>query len=277
MLKSRIMLYLSILLVVLVVLFFTGRKSVHHEIIINASPAAVWSVLADTDKYKDWNPVMLLKEGSIQEGQKVLYQFTQAADKQYDIQCLKSYKRVDILGLIDDAIDLKKLIPEDTQNSNQTITIEQYNSIAGNIQELLRKNNISSGNYNERIEGNYYEQKGDNNKMTNVTQTHSGSGDNVAGDKNVTNNYNSQDLTQAAADIQALLKQLEETNPIDTPLEQMTVGVKLAEEIKKNPTRRQKVIKVIKAMGIEALAEAVDNPVFNIAKAGIEAALESES
>ena len=205
----------------------------------------------------------------------ILLQFI--ADKQYDIQCLKSYKRVDILGLIDDAIDLKKLIPEDTQNSNQTITIEQYNSIAGNIQELLRKNNISSGNYNERIEGNYYEQKGDNNKMTNVTQTHSGSGDNVAGDKNVTNNYNSQDLTQAAADIQALLKQLEETNPIDTPLEQMTVGVKLAEEIKKNPTRRQKVIKVIKAMGIEALAEAVDNPVFNIAKAGIEAALESES
>ena len=34
------------------------------------------------------------------------------------------------------------------------------------------------------------------------------------------------------------------------------------------------VIKVIKAMGVEALAEAVDNPIFNIAKAGIEAALE---
>ena len=41
-----------------------------------------------------------------------------------------------------------------------------------------------------------------------VTQTHSGSGNNVAGDMNITNNYNnSQDLTQAAAEIQSLLEQ----------------------------------------------------------------------
>lgn len=74
-----------VLIAILIILYFTGRKSVHHEILINASPNEVWAVLANTEKYTDWNPVMLLKVGKIQEGQQVVYQFTQAADKQYDI------------------------------------------------------------------------------------------------------------------------------------------------------------------------------------------------
>ena len=45
----------------------------------------------------------------------------------------------------------------------------------------MRKINIEKGNYNEYIAGNYYEHKGD------INQYHSGSGDNVAGNKNVTN------------------------------------------------------------------------------------------
>lgn len=74
-----------ILLAILVVLYFTGRKSVHHEIIIEASPEKVWSVLTDTDSYEQWNPVMKLLEGRVAEGNKVKYQFTQSADSSYDI------------------------------------------------------------------------------------------------------------------------------------------------------------------------------------------------
>ena len=37
------------LLLILVVLLILGRKSVHDEIIINASPEDVWKVLTDTD------------------------------------------------------------------------------------------------------------------------------------------------------------------------------------------------------------------------------------
>ncbi|VEP14551.1 putative Pentapeptide repeat protein [Hyella patelloides LEGE 07179] len=93
----------------------------------------------------------------------------------------------------------------------------------------------------------------------------------------ITGEYNEaapQNLTQAAAEIQQLLEQLSKTYPTKTPSEKMVVGAKVIEEITNNPNRWQKPIKVIKAMGIEALAEAVDNPIFNIAKAGIEAALE---
>lgn len=85
MFKSRFMTIALIILAVLVILYFLGNKSVHHEITINATPEKVWSVLIDTDNYDNWNPVMKLLEGEVKEGNKVKYQFTQAADKQYDI------------------------------------------------------------------------------------------------------------------------------------------------------------------------------------------------
>ena len=37
----------------------------------------MWGVLTDTDKYKEWNPVMELLEGKIKEGNRVKYRFTQ--------------------------------------------------------------------------------------------------------------------------------------------------------------------------------------------------------
>lgn len=73
------------IIALLVVLDLTGKKSVHHEITINASPEKVWSVLVDTDKYESWNPVMKLLEGEVIAGNKVKYQFTQSSDSQYDI------------------------------------------------------------------------------------------------------------------------------------------------------------------------------------------------
>ena len=79
------MIYLIIFLLVLVVLYFMGNKSVHHEITINASPEKVWSVLTNTDSYDNWNPVMKLLEGEIKEGNKVKYQFTQDADNVSEI------------------------------------------------------------------------------------------------------------------------------------------------------------------------------------------------
>lgn len=62
---------------VLVILVFTGRKSVHHEITIDATPEKVWQVLTDMEKYPEWNPTMQLVSGEVKEGNKVRYQFTQ--------------------------------------------------------------------------------------------------------------------------------------------------------------------------------------------------------
>lgn len=80
MLNSKLIIFLLVIIAVLIILYFLGRKSVHHEIIINASPEKVWSILIDTDNYDSWNPVMKLLEGEIKEGRKVKYRFTQDAD-----------------------------------------------------------------------------------------------------------------------------------------------------------------------------------------------------
>ncbi|MEM9051331.1 MAG: SRPBCC domain-containing protein [Bacteroidota bacterium] len=74
----RKLMYNAIAIVaVLVILVFTGRKSVHHEITIDATPEKVWQVLTDMEKYPEWNPTMQLVSGEVKEGNKVRYQFTQ--------------------------------------------------------------------------------------------------------------------------------------------------------------------------------------------------------
>ena len=65
------------LLILLIVLVFTGNKSVHSEITINASTEKVWGVITDMKQYPEWNPVMELLNGEVKEGNKVLYRFTQ--------------------------------------------------------------------------------------------------------------------------------------------------------------------------------------------------------
>jgi len=75
--NSKWLIVIGIILVALLALYLLGKKSVHHEITINASPEKVWSVLMDTDTYDQWNPVMHLLEGKVKEGNTVKYRFTQ--------------------------------------------------------------------------------------------------------------------------------------------------------------------------------------------------------
>jgi len=82
-----------------------------------------------------------------------------------------------------------------------------------------------------------------------VSQTHSGSGDNVAGDKNVTN-YNRTNLSEAVVEIQDLLDQLSKTYPDSSKLQIASLA---EEEIKNNPNLKTKAIKALKAGTLEAL------------------------
>ncbi|MEM7757298.1 MAG: COR domain-containing protein, partial [Cyanobacteria bacterium P01_A01_bin.40] len=182
-----------------------------------------------------------------------------------------SYSNVQVLSLIDHAIDVEQLIAQDKPDCNKSINfggnIEQLifqlaenGDFSGDLREIMRKINIGKGNYNERIEGDYCEQKGDNNTMSNVTQNHSGSGDNVAGDKNTTNNYNSQDLAQAAAEIQALLEQLEEAYPTNTTLGKVAIAEETIQRIDNNPQLSSRVLSALKAGGTSALDSFLDHP-----------------
>jgi uncharacterized protein YjbI with pentapeptide repeats len=98
-----------------------------------------------------------------------------------------------------------------------------------------RNINTGGGNYNERIErdyiqGNYY----------------------AAGEP--------QSLAQAAAEIQLLLKQLEQTYPTTTTSQQMVVAAEAINRIESNPLLKKRVINAVKSGGLAAFEKAIDNP-----------------
>jgi uncharacterized protein YjbI with pentapeptide repeats len=77
-------------------------------------------------------------------------------------------------------------------------------------------------------------------------------------------------LAEAAAEIQQLLQQLEQTYPTSTPLEKQVAVTAAIERIENNPTLKARVIAALKASGTEALKELVDHPLINIFLAAIE-------
>lgn len=86
----------------------------------------------------------------------------------------------------------------------------------------------------------------------------------------IINEAQQRNLTDAAAEIHQLLKQLEETNPTTTETERIIVAAKAADEIRNNPTLKARVIGALKSGGKEAFKETVDNPLVNILIAIIE-------
>jgi len=48
-----------------------GKKEINTQIIINASTAAVWSVLIDNENYEKWNPLIVKSEGKIELGKRI--------------------------------------------------------------------------------------------------------------------------------------------------------------------------------------------------------------
>ncbi|MEM9272108.1 MAG: hypothetical protein AAGA80_03955 [Cyanobacteria bacterium P01_F01_bin.143] len=79
-----------------------------------------------------------------------------------------------------------------------------------------------------------------------------------------------QDLTQSTTEIQQLLEQLSTIYPTETLTQKAVVVEKTIENIESNPTLKQKMVSAIKAMGIEAFMEAIDHPIANVLRAGIE-------
>ena len=134
----------------------------------------------------------------------------------------------------------------------------------------------------------------ENNTITkNMNQTHSGNGDNVAG--NTTNNtfnapvgavgstfyeqsqaigqYNeapSQDLAEAAKEIQNLLDQLSQTYPTKTKKEKKIFAVEAVDRIEQNPSLTQKLLSATKTGSIAALDSMLNHPAASFVIAAIE-------
>lgn len=77
-----------------------------------------------------------------------------------------------------------------------------------------------------------------------------------------------QSLTEAAAEIHQLLDQLSETYPTETDSQKDVVADEAIKQINNKPNLKKRIVNVIKAMGVEALKEAIDHPVANVLVAG---------
>ena len=148
------------LLAALVILVFTGKKSVHHEITINAAPDKVWNVLTEMDKYQNWNPVMELLEGTVQAGNKVRYKFTQDESTTSEIGAtvlqVVPNKLLNQKGGIPLVLTFNhRYVLESTGNSTRVIIHEDYTGIGVNfwnpqpVEEAYKRLNFA---LKERVE-----------------------------------------------------------------------------------------------------------------------------
>lgn len=48
------------------------RHNIHTEVLIDASPAAVWNVLVDLARYQNWNPFITSAEGRVAVGERLV-------------------------------------------------------------------------------------------------------------------------------------------------------------------------------------------------------------
>lgn len=77
-------------------------------------------------------------------------------------------------------------------------------------------------------------------------------------------------VSDAAAKIQKLLQQLEQTYPTSTPLEKQLVVIEVIKHIENNPTLKLRVVESLKGVSIEALKELIDHPLVNVLLAALE-------
>ena len=89
-----------------------------------------------------------------------------------------------------------------------------------------------------------------------------GSGTASASDftQDITNTEAKQTLAEAAAEIQALLKQLEQTAPANSTAEKMLVAVEAVKQIEGDPSFKQRVVAALSAGGMKAFEAAIDHP-----------------
>ncbi len=114
-----------------------------------------------------------------------------------------------------------------------------------------------------------YDQRNSNNQFVDTAQ----SGSNVEFNQHNYTPEQKQNLAEAAAEIQQLLKQLEQTNP--TSIEKVFTEV-IHKEIQRNPTLKNRLQSALKAGGLEALKAIFDHPLFSIPAETVKGWLEAE-
>ncbi|BAY43435.1 hypothetical protein SAMD00079811_10150 [Scytonema sp. HK-05] len=122
-----------------------------------------------------------------------------------------------------------------SRNSSKSLFLPNSKETKANMSGGGRTINMGSGNYNERIQGNYVQ------------------GNYYAGGEK-------QSLVDAAAEIQKLLEQLDKSYPNNTTTGKMAIATEAIEYIDSNQALAQRVLSALKAGGTQALAQLLNHP-----------------
>jgi len=99
---------------------------------------------------------------------------------------------------------------------------------------------------------------------------------NVAGNQII--NAQQQSLSSAAMEIQALLTQLAQDYPNESPNEKQVIAkIKLHDKFKEDPTLKDRLLNAIKSGGIETIKVLTNNPFVSIPLETVKGWLEAES
>jgi internalin A len=133
--------------------------------------------------------------------------------------------------------------------------------------ELPESRQIRYDQSNQEIHHHYYQQSPK--EMSHIIQNHSGSGDNIGGDKTINNN-NNQNLIQVAQEIQDLIEQLAKTYPTDTRAEKNSFADKIIKQINTNPSLTNRLLSATKAGGVAAIEQFLSHPAVSFVVAALE-------
>lgn len=139
-LRFRHLLRRSMLAIVFVcIIFSAAAKKIETEILINASPARVWAILIDAERYPAWNPFIKSMTGDINVGNKIK---VIAGDMKFKPRVLAverghkfSWRGRLLFGGLFDGRHTFELI----DNGNGTTTFRQYENFTGLFVPFFKK------------------------------------------------------------------------------------------------------------------------------------------
>jgi len=82
----RILVSAAFAVLALIALAVTGEKTVRTTVIIKAPAPLVWSVLTDSERYSEWNPMYVHAEGTYRVGETLVYERKGAAGERTTLQ-----------------------------------------------------------------------------------------------------------------------------------------------------------------------------------------------
>ncbi|RNC88518.1 MAG: hypothetical protein ED555_12830 [Allomuricauda sp.] len=138
-LSSKWFIGIAIIVLLLIVLIFTGKKSVNAEISINGTKEEVWAVLTNFTKAKEWNRVLIPIEGTLGVGNKIKYEFYQdeggkAAVMDAEVRQIKSGELINQNGGIPGILTFNHHYFIKESGSTTTVKItEEYRGIMVNF------------------------------------------------------------------------------------------------------------------------------------------------